>query len=171
MTGLSPFLDGCATGVAAGADLRPDRPLLTAIITGAFLGLLGLRPLKAALGLVIGAVLGAVFRTFSDSGRPIYVGIYTSFRHEDRGYMSVGFPIPRTNFTATLLPCNGGEHDLVLTSRSELPLPSHYLRSSASRRIARPPAGRADQGTARALRRSRRPRAAGSSRATSCRPG
>ena len=42
-------------------------------------------------------------RTFADSGKPIYVGIYTSFRHEDRGYVSVGFPIPSANFTATLL--------------------------------------------------------------------
>ena len=41
-------------------------------------------------------------RTFADSGKPIYVGIYTSFRHEDRGYVSVGFPIPSANFTATL---------------------------------------------------------------------
>jgi hypothetical protein len=51
-------------------------------------------------------------RTFADSGRPIYVGIYTSFRHEDRGYVSVGFPIPGANFTATLEPRNTGEHDL-----------------------------------------------------------
>jgi hypothetical protein len=42
-------------------------------------------------------------RTFADSGKPIYVGIYTSFRHDDRGYVSVGFPIPSANFTAT--PC------------------------------------------------------------------
>ena len=41
-------------------------------------------------------------RTFADTGKPIYVGIYTSFRHEDRGYVSVGFPIPSANFTATL---------------------------------------------------------------------
>jgi hypothetical protein len=75
-------------------------------------------------------------RTFADSGKPIYVGIYTSFRHEDRGYVSVGFPIPRTNFTATLLPCNAGEHDLVLTSRSDLPLPGHYLSSVDSDRDA-----------------------------------
>jgi hypothetical protein len=27
-------------------------------------------------------------RTFGDSGEPIYVRIYTSFRHEDRGYGS-----------------------------------------------------------------------------------
>jgi hypothetical protein len=68
-------------------------------------------------------------RTFADSGKPIYVGIYTSLRHEDRGYVSVGFPIPSANFTATLLPRNAGEHDFVLTSRSELPYPGHYLSS------------------------------------------
>ncbi len=68
-------------------------------------------------------------RTFADSGKPIYVGIYTSFRHDDRGYVSVGFPIPGSNFTATLLPHNAGEHDFELTSRSELPFPGHYLSS------------------------------------------
>ena len=75
-------------------------------------------------------------RTFADSGKPIYVGIYTSFRHEDRGYVSVGFPIPSANFTATLLPCNAGEHDFVLTSRSELAFPGHYLSSVDSERDA-----------------------------------
>jgi hypothetical protein len=75
-------------------------------------------------------------RTFADSGKPIYVGIYTSFRHEDRGYVSVGFPIPSANFTATLLPCNAGEHDLVLTSRTELESPGHYLSSVDSDRDA-----------------------------------
>jgi hypothetical protein len=75
-------------------------------------------------------------RTFADTGKPIYVGIYTSFRHEDRGYVSVGFPIPSANFTATLLPRNAGEHDLLLTSRSELPLPGHYLSSVDSERDA-----------------------------------
>ena len=75
-------------------------------------------------------------RTFADSGKPIYVGIYTSFRHEDRGYVSVGFPIPSANFTATLLPHNAGEHDLVLTSRTELEYPGHYLSSVDSDRNA-----------------------------------
>jgi hypothetical protein len=75
-------------------------------------------------------------RTFADSGKPIYVGIYTSFRHEDRGYVSVGFPIPSANFTATLEPRNTGQHDLLLTSRSELPLPGHYLSSVDSERDA-----------------------------------
>jgi hypothetical protein len=75
-------------------------------------------------------------RTFADSGKPIYVGIYTSFRHEGRGYVSVGFPIPSANFTATLLPQNAGEHDFVLTSRTELEFPGHYLSSVDSERDA-----------------------------------
>jgi hypothetical protein len=75
-------------------------------------------------------------RTFADSGKPIYVGIYTTFRHEDRGYVSVGFPIPGANFTATLLPRNAGEHDFLLTSRTELAFPGHYLSSVDSERDA-----------------------------------
>jgi hypothetical protein len=75
-------------------------------------------------------------RTFADSGKPIYVGIYTSFRHENRGYVSVGFPIPSANFTATLLPQNAGEHDFVLTSRTELAFTGHYLSSVDSERDA-----------------------------------
>ena len=75
-------------------------------------------------------------RTFADSGKPIYVGIYTSFRHQGRGYVSVGFPIPSANFTATLLPLNAGEHDFVLTSRTELEFPGHYLSSVDSERDA-----------------------------------
>jgi hypothetical protein len=68
-------------------------------------------------------------RTFADSGKPIYVGIYTTFRHDDRGYVSVGFPIPGANFTATLLPRNAGERAFLLTSRTGLPFPGHYLSS------------------------------------------
>ena len=50
--------------------------------------------------------------------------------------MSVGFPIPGSNFTATLLPHNAGEHDFVLSSRSELPFPGHYLSSVDTERDA-----------------------------------
>ena len=75
-------------------------------------------------------------RTFADSGKPIYVGIYTTFRHEDRGYVSVGFPIPRANFTATLLPRNARKDDLVLTSQTELAYTGHYLSSIDSERDA-----------------------------------
>ncbi|MFL5835769.1 MAG: hypothetical protein ACJ76K_04175 [Solirubrobacteraceae bacterium] len=75
-------------------------------------------------------------RTYADSGKPIYVGIYTNVRHEGRGYVSVGFPIPSANFTATLLPQNAAEHDFVLTSRTELPFTGHYLSSVDSEREA-----------------------------------
>jgi len=75
-------------------------------------------------------------RTFADSGKPIYVGIYTSFRHEGRGYVSVGFPIPSANFTATLEPRNLGDGEFLLTSRSALPFPGHYLSSVDSARDA-----------------------------------
>ena len=75
-------------------------------------------------------------RTYADSGKPIYVGIYTTFRHDDRGYVSVGFPIPNANFTATLLPRNAGERDFELTSRTDLPFPGHYLSSVDSERDA-----------------------------------
>ena len=43
-------------------------------------------------------------RSFADNDEPIYVGIYTTYRHHDRGYVSVGFPLPQASFTATLLP-------------------------------------------------------------------
>jgi hypothetical protein len=66
-------------------------------------------------------------RSFSDTDEPIYVGIYTTYRHEGRGYVSVGFPLPQANFTATLLPIARDGGGLTLTSHSRLPHPGHYL--------------------------------------------
>ena len=83
-------------------------------------------------------------RSSADTGKPIYVGIYTTYRHEGRGYVSVGFPLPQASFTATLVPSArpdagsrpggngpgnepGNVHGLVLDSRSELDQPGHYL--------------------------------------------
>ena len=74
-------------------------------------------------------------RSRADTGEPIYVGIYTTYRHEGRGYVSVGFPLPQASFTATLLPRSrpdagnrpGNRQGLVLDSRSELDQPGHYL--------------------------------------------
>ena len=66
-------------------------------------------------------------RSFADTDEPIYVGIYTTYRDGDRGYVSVGFPVPQANFTATLLPRAGPGGGLVLTSHSELRDPGHYL--------------------------------------------
>ncbi|WP_127500770.1 hypothetical protein [Actinoplanes solisilvae] len=66
-------------------------------------------------------------RSFADTDEPIYVGIYTTYRYEGRGYVSVGFPVPQGNFTATLLPLPRAGGGLVLTSRSSLAHPGHYL--------------------------------------------
>ena len=66
-------------------------------------------------------------RSFADTGEPIYVGIYTTYRHGGRGYVSVGFPLPQASFTATLLPRARPGGGLVLTSRSDLDQPGHYL--------------------------------------------
>ena len=66
-------------------------------------------------------------RSRADTGEPIYVGIYTTYRHEGRGYVSVGFPLPHASFTATLLPQRRPGGGLVLDSHSELDQPGHYL--------------------------------------------
>ena len=66
-------------------------------------------------------------RSFADTDEPIYVGIYTTYRRDGRGYVSVGFPLPRASFTATLLPRARPDGGLVLTSRSDLDQPGHYL--------------------------------------------
>jgi hypothetical protein len=73
-----------------------------------------------------GTVRGWI-RSFADTDEPIYVGIYTTYRHEGRGYVSVGFPLPQASFTATLVPSARPGGGLVLDSRSELDQPGHYL--------------------------------------------
>src|SRR5215467_5839781 len=65
-------------------------------------------------------------RSFADTDEPIYVGIYTTYRHGDTGYVSVGFPLPQSSFTATLLPMPRPDGGLTLTSRAE-GHPGHYL--------------------------------------------
>ena len=57
-------------------------------------------------------------RSYADTDEPIYVGIYTTYRHEDRGYVSVGFPVPDGSFTATLAPRARPGGGLVLDSRA-----------------------------------------------------
>ena len=66
-------------------------------------------------------------RSFADDDAPIYVGIYTTYRHDGRGYVSVGFPLPQSSFTATLVPKARDGGGLILTSRSHLEHPGHYL--------------------------------------------
>jgi hypothetical protein len=76
-------------------------------------------------------------RAVAATGDPIYVGIYTTYRREGRGYVSVGFPVPGGSFTATLTPetRDGG---LRLTSRSSRTDAGHYLGvlDDRSRRFA-----------------------------------
>ncbi|MFL6129104.1 MAG: hypothetical protein ACJ73E_08555 [Mycobacteriales bacterium] len=69
-------------------------------------------------------------RSYADTDEPIYVGIYTTYRHEGRGYVSVGFPAPRASFTATLAPRARPGGGLLLSSRSDLPHPGHYLATT-----------------------------------------
>jgi hypothetical protein len=66
-------------------------------------------------------------RSYRQTGDPIYVGIYTTYRHEGRGYVSVGFPVPSGSFTATLEPRLRHDGGLTLSSRSDLAHPGHYL--------------------------------------------
>jgi hypothetical protein len=66
-------------------------------------------------------------RSFGDTDEPIYVGIYTTYRHRDHGYVSVGFPLPQASFTATLAPRSRDGGGLVLSSQSPLDQPGHYL--------------------------------------------
>ncbi|NED97547.1 hypothetical protein G1H11_19805 [Phytoactinopolyspora alkaliphila] len=66
-------------------------------------------------------------RSFTDDDEPIYVGIYTTYRHGGRGYISVGFPLPGSSFTATLTPTARDDGGLTLSSTSTLTHPGHYL--------------------------------------------
>src|SRR6185503_9981921 len=63
-----------------------------------------------------GTVTRAWIRSLADTDQPIYVGVYTTYRHGDRGYVSVGFPLPEASFTATLAPRARPGGGLVLTS-------------------------------------------------------
>jgi hypothetical protein len=62
-------LFGWLLGLIYGAD----EPLLTGIISGALVGLLGLRPAKVALGLLVGALLGALFQGLDAGVEPALI--------------------------------------------------------------------------------------------------
>ena len=66
-------------------------------------------------------------RSFADTDEPIYVGIYTTYRQSQRGYVSVGFPLPQASFTATLRPRSRPDGGLTLTSRVQDGQAGHYL--------------------------------------------
>ena len=66
-------------------------------------------------------------RSFADDDEPIYIGIYTTYRRGDRGYVSVGFPLPQASFTATLLPEPRAGGGLTLSSTGDDDQAGHYL--------------------------------------------
>jgi hypothetical protein len=66
-------------------------------------------------------------RSFADDDEPIMLGIYTTYAHDDRGYVSVGFPVPEGSFTATLRPQSRPDRGLRLTSRVNDGQAGHYL--------------------------------------------
>ena len=66
-------------------------------------------------------------RSFVDDDEPIMIGIYTTYTHQDRGYVSVGSPVPEGSFTATLLPRSRPDRGLTLTSRAHDGQAGHYL--------------------------------------------
>jgi hypothetical protein len=70
-----------------------DEPLPVAIVSGALLGLLGLRPLKVALGLVVGAVVGAVFEALDGDVEPALVAAGVALVY--RSVAAVAYPAGR----------------------------------------------------------------------------
>ncbi|MFC7217421.1 hypothetical protein ACFQLX_04430, partial [Streptomyces polyrhachis] len=72
-------------------------------------------------------------RSYADTDDPIYVGIYTTYRHGGEGFVSVGFPLPQASFTATLRPSGRPDGGLSLSSRAAaradgaVDQPGHYL--------------------------------------------
>lgn len=67
-------------------------------------------------------------RSYAASGDALYVGVYTTYRHGEAGFVSVGFPLPSGNFTATLLASNAPNHALFLSTRRDDNVHAgHYL--------------------------------------------
>ena len=112
-------------------------------------------------------------RSRADTGEPIYVGIYTTYRHEGRGYVSVGFRCrrPASRHAAAAVPAGrrewakGPGAGQPQRARPAGPLPYLYRRAD----------GRADYGRRPRVRRAarrlrRRGRTAGRARVLGVRP-
>lgn len=88
------------------------------------------RGVRSRIDTITGVPNGPVrgwIRSFVDTDEPIYVGIYTTYRHAGQGFVSVGFPLPQASFTATLAPASRPDHGLTLTSTAESRQAGHYL--------------------------------------------
>lgn len=67
-------------------------------------------------------------RTYAGTGETIYCGVYTTVRVDDLGYVSVGFPVPHANVTATLVPSNiDGDAFILRTHNPEARVAGDYL--------------------------------------------
>jgi len=78
------------------------------------------------LGDDVASVRGWI-RSYAETDEPVYVGIYTTYRRDGRGYVSVGFPLPQSSFTATLMPRSRPGGGLILASRGVSDQAGHYL--------------------------------------------
>jgi hypothetical protein len=90
------------------------------------------RGVRSRIDTVTGApggppVLRGWIRSYADTDEPIYVGVYTTYRHEGRGFVSVGFPLPQASFTATLEPRARPGGGLLLDSGGGTSQSGHYL--------------------------------------------
>jgi hypothetical protein len=70
---LSSALLMALFGWLLGLVYGPDEPLLTGILSGALVGLFGLRPAKAALGLLVGVALGSAFQALDSAPEPALI--------------------------------------------------------------------------------------------------
>ena len=66
-------------------------------------------------------------RVYRQSRLPLYVGIYTTLRHDDRGYVSVGFPLPFASVTSTLRPTNQGTRLVLRTAFEDGTVSGDYI--------------------------------------------
>ena len=66
-------------------------------------------------------------RVYRQSRLSLYVGFYTTLRHNDRGYVSVGFPLPFASLTSTLRPTNRGARLLLRTRREDGTVAGDYI--------------------------------------------
>ena len=90
-------------GWVLGLIYGPDEPLLTAIISGALLGLLGLRPLKVALGLAVGAGLGVLFQALNAGIESAVVAAAVAivcFYLAGQRFLTLHYEISRFSYTA-----------------------------------------------------------------------
>ena len=67
-------------------------------------------------------------RTYAGTDETIFVGIYAAKRLDELGYVTVGFPLPDANLTATLVPANADAGGFVLRTGEKLArYAGHYL--------------------------------------------